>query len=444
MAFDITSVLKGAAGTAGEEQIVYLPLDDLDPDPNNFYSLDGINDLAGNIELVGLQQPLRVRPGEEPGRYTVVSGHRRRAALQLIRDGYDSESAGRARWEKAACIVDYGKASAAMKELQLIYANASTRQPSAPELSRQAERVTELLYQLKEEGHSFPGRMRDHVAAACQVSKTKLARLHAIRANLVPDLLEEFDDGRLNESVAYRISQEKAAVQRELAKRTGPSIRDYDINRTEAAIAQVKEPKPAAPEWEQSNEAALSYIEERERDLRELRKIIRENLHSILDALTWSRFDGYDLSEHYRQENITKCRTFGRTSYACGFNCRAGSIEWNSSRVRVVVQGRELKMSWPEFYDELSSAALQQVRTAEKPKVSKTDTKPKWQTGTPTEVGYYMTRVGAGSTDSAKTGVWQMLHWNGSAWTYNAVGKQISAWMNVFCWVPLPDPPEEE
>ena len=36
-----------------------------------------------------------------------------------------------------------------------------------------------------------------------------------------------------------------------------------------------------------------------------------------------------------------------------------------------------------------------------------------------------------------------MLHWNGSAWTYNAVGKQLSAWMNVFCWVPLPDPPEE-
>ncbi len=51
----------------GREQIEYIPLDDIDPDPGNFYSLEGLDELAGNIELVGLQQPLRVRPPPSVG-----------------------------------------------------------------------------------------------------------------------------------------------------------------------------------------------------------------------------------------------------------------------------------------------------------------------------------------------------------------------------------------
>ena len=59
------------------EQIVLIDLDRIDPDPANFYSLEGIDELAGNIELIGLQQPLRVRP--EGDRFTVISACSSRA-----------------------------------------------------------------------------------------------------------------------------------------------------------------------------------------------------------------------------------------------------------------------------------------------------------------------------------------------------------------------------
>ena len=169
MAFDITSVLKGVSGPdTGKEQIEYIPVDQIDPDPNNFYSLDGLDELAGNIELIGLQQPIRVRPGED-GRFIVVSGHRRRAAILLIRDGGSEQFR-----DGVPCIVDRGEESSAMRELRLIYANASTRVMGPAEISKQAERTEMLLYQLKEEGIiEFPGRMRDHVAEACRISKTK-------------------------------------------------------------------------------------------------------------------------------------------------------------------------------------------------------------------------------------------------------------------------------
>lgn len=76
--------------------------------------------------------------------------------------------------------------SPAMAELRLIYANADTRQLSSADIVKQAERVETLLYQLKEEGVAFPGRMRDHVAQACKISKSKLARLKVIQENLIP------------------------------------------------------------------------------------------------------------------------------------------------------------------------------------------------------------------------------------------------------------------
>ena len=225
MAFDITSVLKGVSGPdTGKEQIEYLPIESIDPDPDNFYSLEGLEELAGNIELIGLQQPIRVRPGED-GHYIIVSGHRRRAAILLIRDGGSDQFA-----DGVPCIVERGEESAAMRELRLIYANASTRVMGPAEVSKQAERVEMLLYQLKDEGVEFPGRMRDHVAEACKVSRTKLARLHAIRKNLAPDILEAyFDKGNLSEATAYALSQKDHDLQRWIIDNYRSTHQDADM-----------------------------------------------------------------------------------------------------------------------------------------------------------------------------------------------------------------------
>lgn len=212
MAFDLSSVLRDVSNLdTPEEQITRLPLDLLDPDPDNFYSLDGLDELAGNIETVGLLDPIRVRPAGD--RYIVVSGHRRRAACMLIRDGGSNQFK-----DGVPCIIELGEASDALRRLRLIYANSSTRQLSPAELSRQAEEVTRILYELKEQGMEFSGRMRDHVAEACRLSKTKIGRLHAIRANLIPELLARFDAGDVNEDVSYELSRFPATIQRRVAE----------------------------------------------------------------------------------------------------------------------------------------------------------------------------------------------------------------------------------
>lgn len=207
MGFSLADVLSDVLNDVpdlgtGRDQIEYIPLSQLDSDPNNFYQLTKLDELADNIATCGLQQPIRVRNHpSEPGRYMIVSGHRRRAALELLA-AEDPE-----HWQEVPCIVERDAVSPALQQLRVIYGNSSTRVLTAAEISEQAVQVEKLLYQLKEEGHEFPGRMRDHVAQVVQVSKSKLSRLKVIRENLDECWAPHFESNKLHEQTAYYLSQ---------------------------------------------------------------------------------------------------------------------------------------------------------------------------------------------------------------------------------------------
>lgn len=86
MSFDLGAMLASVSDSdTGREQIEYIPLVDLQSDPNNFYQLSHLDELADNIATCGLQQPLRVRPDPDGNdKYIIVSGHRRRAAVAIL------------------------------------------------------------------------------------------------------------------------------------------------------------------------------------------------------------------------------------------------------------------------------------------------------------------------------------------------------------------------
>lgn len=203
--FDLAEMLKNAnvpdSGTSSAPKLVELPLDDIRADERNFYSVDSasLDELAASIELVGLQQPLLVR--RDGGGYTVVSGHRRLAALTKLH----AEGKG---FDNVPCLLDESARSEAWQELALIYGNSATRKLSSADLAEQAKRVTELLYKLKEEGVEFPGRMRDHVAKACNTTKTKLAMLKCIDEKLTDERARQsWKAGKMADASAYALSK---------------------------------------------------------------------------------------------------------------------------------------------------------------------------------------------------------------------------------------------
>lgn len=247
--FDLGAMLKDVSNLdTNADRIQKIRLDLIDDDPENFYKVDGIGALADNIATCGLMDPIRVRPHpDEDGRYIIVSGHRRRSAVaQLAREEPE-------KWNNIPCIVETGDFSPALQQLRLIYANSDTRTMTAAEISEQAEQVEKLLYMLQEEGHEFPGRMRDHVAQACHVSQSKLARLKVIRAKLQPEFRPAFEKDIIKESTAYALAQLPIKYQRAIYNAHKERLKylyESDVKRYSEAfkkIDQIRCPDTMAP-----------------------------------------------------------------------------------------------------------------------------------------------------------------------------------------------------
>lgn len=413
------------------EQIEYIPIDKIDPDDRNFYSVDDVTELAASIELVGLQQPLRVRSGER-GHVTVVSGHRRRAAILLIRDG------GSTMFERGVpCIRERGDVSKEWQELKLIYGNSATRILTASEISIQSEKVTEILGKLEEQGVKFPGRTRDHVAAILQTSKSRVGRLHAIRANLVPELLQEFDGGGLGETVAYRLSQEDATVQHDLAARLGPAVRGLTGDSAEKVLGQIKQPlvtKPPEPDPNKAIDGLKKYLDEREKEDREFWKLMQE----ITDDLLLQSFSaGAGLN---RKDNIDSMRLDLRSK---GY-CAPGTPGWTGINKGLAVgMGQKITRTWTEVYDAVAAIAINRYRQAmvdarakrnARPRedVPAVGTKPTWQTGPAPGPGRYLCRVDMDGSVHECTCEYQ----EGGRWM--AYGRHLDSSFKVLGWWPLP------
>ena len=232
--FDLSAMVDTVSNldtAAAAPQLQLIPLEALLPSPENFYQLRDVDGLADAIALEGLQQPLVVTPCPgKAGKYRIISGHRRRAAIEkLVKD----KAHPREDLRPVPCLVRI-YASQAMAELQLILANSTARVLTNAEISRQAERMEILLYQLKEEGYQFPGRMRDQVAAACKVSAPKLARLKVIREKLkAPELVLLFEKDKLSEQAAYALARLPEDFQVRIARIMGAKAADIGGGKAE-------------------------------------------------------------------------------------------------------------------------------------------------------------------------------------------------------------------
>lgn len=234
MAFDVSSIFAQQVQTVSKSdtgrELHTVDIDDLVSNDANFYAVDEdkLEDLKNSIALSGIMDPPTVTRTED-GKYRLISGHRRTAAVRAL------VAEGREDLRKVQVFVRSPK-SAAMEELELIMANSTARVLTSAEISQAAQRVERLLYDLKEQGVEFPGRMRDHVAEACNVSRTKLANLHTIETNLIADFKSQWQAGKLPDATALALARCETAFQmrlRDALARTkdAPTADDVDMVR---------------------------------------------------------------------------------------------------------------------------------------------------------------------------------------------------------------------
>lgn len=247
MPFDVSSIfaqqVQAVSKSDTGRELMQVDIDDLVGNDANFYAVDEdkLEDLKNSIALSGIMDPPTATRTED-GKYRLISGHRRTAAVRaLVKEGRED-------LRKVPVFVRSPK-SAAMEELELIMANSTARVLTSAEISKAAQRVERLLYDLKEQGVEFPGRMRDHVAEACNVSKTKLANLHMIEENLIQDFKAQWAAGKLPDATALELARCEIALQMRL-RDAFARTKEFP---TSAGIEQVRELAEKGATWHPSN-----------------------------------------------------------------------------------------------------------------------------------------------------------------------------------------------
>ena len=215
-----------------------LPIEKIIPNPGNLYSMEGIDELADSILLAGrVLQNIVVKAADQDGQYMIISGHRRIAACKKLVEG------GHTEFGTVPALIE-NEADENLRELMLIYTNATARILTDAEKMRQAQRATEILKNLKAEG-KFEGRIRDAVARMLDTTGAQLARYAAIANNLTnPELKDAFEGGRLGVSAAYEASglseEGQEAIADKLAEGGAVSIQDVKEAKEQEKPAEVK------------------------------------------------------------------------------------------------------------------------------------------------------------------------------------------------------------
>lgn len=432
--FDLAAAISSTVSEldTGREQIEYIEEAKITADDGNFYSIDGIEELAQNIELVGLQQPLRVRPDpNDDGGYIVVSGHRRLTAIRTICKVDEPE-----KWETVPCIVERGDMSPAMRELRLIMANSDTRRMSGAEIAEQAKRLTECLSALREEGVEFEGRTRDMVADILNVSKTRLATVKVIKEKLHERLKDMYDAGSIPESTAYRLAREDMRVQSQIYTKLSGKLPSMTEEQVAAAIEKEKQidfetldraiaaKKDDAPEF-----SVAEYLAEREKENNRFYAAIAAMPDRFLDELRNCKT---------RQDGIRalKDKIGLRHTGSCG-----GAVDFQAGPASITIDSlgkHPITRTWTEVWDTLAVLALRRWEPNAKlpaAAVSESDTKPTWRTGNPPKAGVYWCKFDCGGTLVRQKAYWNsmLMHWTFGAKNNTKVDAKCVG------WYPLPE-----
>ena len=181
----------------------------------NFYSIEAVEELAGDILAFGLKQNLElVYEPCDLGEYRIVAGERRWLALKML------VSKGYKEFEIATSKLTNPQ-DADEEQVEIIIANAY-RNKSVADMIEEERRLKEALEKMKAtrrqiKGYDLTsGRLRDVIAAMLHMSKTKVAQIESVNNNLIHEFKEELKSERLTFSAAYELSGMSEQKQQEV------------------------------------------------------------------------------------------------------------------------------------------------------------------------------------------------------------------------------------
>ena len=228
--FSIDEILNKnkAAAPAGQAlQVVMLPAENIEPNPeNSIYEIGDVSMLKADIAERGLRSPLEVLPAKN-GKYMLLAGHRRwTACRELAAENVPG-------FALLPCVVRESHGSDD-DLIALITSNATARELTDGERLRQYLALKKALENKKAAG-DLDGRVRDEMSRITGDGTGTLGRLNSIATHCIPEVLEMLSKGEIGITRAYECSRLYKVQQERYAKTGWSSMPDISsIARREA------------------------------------------------------------------------------------------------------------------------------------------------------------------------------------------------------------------
>lgn len=203
---DVAAILGGQLAKVSDSDtpVRLIPLNKITRNTLNFYPAlddDAMDALVDSIKANGLLEPLTVVPQDDF--YRLISGHNRFSALLRLQ-----AQAGAVGGYNQEVLCRVLPPMTPEQELTAVIEANRQRIKSDALLAEEAKRLTEAYTKRREAGENLPGRIRDRVAEAMQISKTKLANLNAILNGIkVPGIKERWERDEIPEAAALEIAR---------------------------------------------------------------------------------------------------------------------------------------------------------------------------------------------------------------------------------------------
>lgn len=240
MARTMLGNLAAIAQNTQTDNIKMIDIDELHESADNFFVIERIEEFAETIlGQGGVKDNLIVRPLESGG-YEVISGHRRRAAVQYLLDRGDTVS------RYLPCLIqDY--ADDQDRLLDLILMNVSARQLSDRELWQAYEILDTILKEKKSAGEKF-GRVRETLAQTLGVSPAQVGKMQNVASHAIEPVKDAVANGDISISTANEIAKLDAETQEELASGDLAAVKPKEIKK--AASPDTEKREPATVGWD--------------------------------------------------------------------------------------------------------------------------------------------------------------------------------------------------
>lgn len=196
-------------------QVIYVSPDLVVPNPKNKYEVTNIDELADNIAVYGLLQPLLVKGPFPDKTYMLLGGERRWTAIKKVM-AEDPEAAK--KLEKIPVEV-YGPSDLDEIDEEIIIRETNSQARNMEKYRKQD--VWELydLYKKKQErGDAMPDNIIKRISEKMGIGQRQVQKIVSIDEYMIPEMKEKVEDGSISINKASKIAHLPKEKQEELYK----------------------------------------------------------------------------------------------------------------------------------------------------------------------------------------------------------------------------------